>query len=168
MTLLLALDPGSTMTGYACVEPEGPRVRFVSGGQFEVGAGALMHVLDGTGAWDVNISSLAVETPSGWVHDAARGKHLLATAIAAGEASGVGVARGLHVVRLSAAEVRKALVGKTRLGFKQRKGDMDRAIADAIQPFVLDMPKRSNVHVRDALALAIVANWMTAKRRPAA
>lgn len=169
MSLLLAIDPGSSLCGYACVSPEGPRVRFVAAGQFEAGAEALLHLVDWTstmlGISDLaGITTLAVETPSGWVHDAVRGKHLLATAVAAGEARGVGRARGLRVVSLSAGEVRKALVGKTRVGFRQRKGDMDRAVEAAIRPFVLDLPKRTNVHVRDALAIAIVANWMTGAR----
>ena len=169
MTLLLAIDPGSSLCGYACVEPQGSRVRFVAAGQIEAGAEPLLHVLDTSSMWlGIGglgaITTLAVETPSGWVHDAVRGKHLLATGVAAGDARGVGYARGLRVVSLSAGEVRKALVGKARVGFRQKKGDMDRAVEAAIRPFVLDLPRRTNVHVRDALAIAVVANWMISAR----
>lgn len=44
---------------------------------------------------------------------------------------------------------------------------MDALVGDAVRANVIGWPKESNVHVRDAAALAIVAAWQLASRRVA-
>lgn len=169
MTIILAVDPGEKACGYAAVAIEGPKVRFVDAGDFEAELGAFAHVLD-----RLTVSGLerdlvvAVEQPAGFIHDPFRGPALLATASCAGGVAWVAESRGLTVVRLAATEVRRMLLGKTRLGSKSQKGDMDRMIAMVLPGVVVDMPKRSNVHVRDALALAVAASWTLAQGRKSA
>jgi Holliday junction resolvasome RuvABC endonuclease subunit len=103
-----------------------------------------------------NLSAIAIEVAEGMVFSPYRGPPLLATAEMVGVITAIADERGIMVVRFTAAQVRKALVGKATVG---KKGGMDKLVQDAVEANVIDWPKTSSVHHRDAAALAIVANW---------
>lgn len=156
MTLLLAIDPGEKRCGYAAVETlaGGDRVRFLEAGDFEAARPAFVELLRAR-----PYAAVAIEQPAGFVFDPFRGPALLATASAAGGIAWTAEARGLDVVRLTAAEVRRMLLGSLRLSGRARKGDLDKMVAMVLPGVVDGLPRRTNVHVRDALALAVAAHW---------
>ena len=43
---------------------------------------------------------------------------------------------------------------------RAKKGDMDRLVKLALPGHVLDLPRHTNVHQRDALLVAVAANWL--------
>ena len=96
---------------------------------------------------------VAVEVPGGYVHEKCRGPELLETAFQAGRIFSAAQALGVRCFRATADEVRRALYGK-RSG-KLMKADA--AVAAALPLFILGLPKRTNVHVRDSLAVAHAA-----------
>lgn len=160
---ILALDPGPTSTGYALVQGGlTPRVRFIEGGQIDSSCSTFLDLVRDLGG----ITAVAVERPAGYVYDPVRGKHVVATSNVAGGLAWAAQSLGLAVYEIPAGGVRKTLLGKTRLGFKQAKGDMDRAVKDALPLFVDALPARSNSHVRDAIAVAVAANFVVLSKQP--
>ena len=145
---LLSLDPGPTSSGYARVRLVGPRVTYVSSGRVSSDLNQLERL------FDPELDAVAVETPKGYVFSPARGAQLLATARIAGALAWMAQARHLRLVELSAGEWRKALCGRATAD--------DHRVADAVAANVIDCPAKSNVHVRDALGLALVAAWQLA------
>lgn len=165
---ILAFDPGSRFSGYAHVWCDGARVRYQSAGQIEAEYGALARVLYATSAVPGAARTLvAVERPTGFVHDPVRGAHLMATSNVAGGTAWASRALGFEVIEVAPATVRKAVLGK-RAGGRHEKGEVDRLIKEALPGLVLGLPKRTNEHVRDALALAVAANWMLLSKRRSA
>jgi Holliday junction resolvasome RuvABC endonuclease subunit len=155
---LLALDPGPSFTGWASVSLDGPRVTFAAGGKIEsvpgeIGQLFLEHAPD----------VVAIESPSGFIFGKSQGeiqgraKQLMATAKVAGVLEGLAIARRVRVVTCTCAEWRKLTCGKAAA--------TDHDVEDLVTRTVLGMPKRTNVHVRDALGLAIAAAWMLASER---
>lgn len=161
--MILAVDPGSSSCGFALVEPAGTRVEYVDAGAFPADGDAFAALFRGLHA---RIHTVAVERPAGYAYDPARSKHLLATGVSAGGVAWVGAWLGKRVVEVTATEVRRALLGKARLGPRAKEGDVDRLIKAALPGLVLEMPARTNVHVRDALAVAVVANWLAHRSNP--
>lgn len=162
--ILLAIDPGSKKHGWACVRLEGLRVRRLAHGDVNNDWRSFDMLRNQMRALGHVVEAVAIETPEGYVHEAFRGPTLIATAHAAGGMAWLAQYWGLQVIELSAAKVRKALVGRSTSP-KGKKGLMDQLITEAVNANVLGMPKTSNVHARDALALAIVAGWTLAQKK---
>lgn len=144
---VIGVDPGPKKCGWAVIWYErsaASTARYVTGGMVESHVNAFATTLFGANANAV----VAVETPSGYVHEHARGAQLLATARVAGELVGVAKANGRHVIELSPETWRRALTGKTTAS--------DATIKRAVGFHVTEMPKRSNSHTRDAIGVAIV------------
>jgi Holliday junction resolvasome RuvABC endonuclease subunit len=95
---------------------------------------------------------VAVEVPDGFVHAKYRGPTLLATARVAGGLAWLAEGETLRVIELPAAAWRQTLVGRPHA--------KDAVIKLAVERLVTGLPARTNVHVRDALGLAIVASWI--------
>lgn len=171
VTHLLAIDPGSTSSGWCLVRRESARVRYVTSGTCDSTPAAFLKVLDTVATlWKVShrdaASTIAIEVAEGFIHAPYRGPSLLATAEMVGIITAIAHDVGIPVVRFTADQVRKALVGKARTG-KAGKGAMDRLVADAVRGNVIGWPDASNVHARDAAALAVVTAWQLAARRVA-
>lgn len=165
---MLAVDPGSKTSSYVVVRCDGASVTYLTGYTEEstpLGVGNMLcDAFDCSGPGeDVTI---AVEVAEGHAYQPFRVPHLLGTAEAVGIITAMAHERGVGVLRMTAGEVRKALVGKAHGGGKQ-KVNMDQLIKSAVEAGVIDWPKRSNVHVRDAAALAIVAARKLAERKVA-
>lgn len=149
--IVLGLDPGVTLHGWALLDmPPVGRGRMLAGGHMptdEIPA-RFQCVREwyvcapGYAPW---IEVVGIETPAGYVHEHKRGAALLATAVEAGRF----IERaGMMGRALSAAQVRKSLA--------RNHSASDEAVEAALRVF-LEMPKRSNVHARDAAAVALVA-----------
>jgi Holliday junction resolvasome RuvABC endonuclease subunit len=143
-TRILGVDPGATI-GLALLEVE-PRGRFRWVDHDAVRSENILAIwpdlLRGFGA-----AAIAVETPEGYVHEHQRGKHLIATAVLAGELGGRAHGYGYNVLRASPQECREALCG-------------DRSANDAsVKAVVLlrarAVPARTSEHVRDAALTAM-------------
>lgn len=170
MTTILAIDPGGTSCGYAAVGattnaklPAGRRVvHFLDAGTFEAELGSFDRLLARLASWDVSDLHVAIERPRGFVFQPFRGPTLLDTAATAGGIAWVCRSRGVPVVEMAAEEVRKTLLGKTRLRGREQRGDRDALLKTILPGVVTGLPARTNVHVRDSLALAVVASWRLA------
>lgn len=95
------------------------------------------------------VDLVAVELPQGYVHHAARGPELLRAAKVGGALVQVAKARGIQVVETNATEVRKALCRRPNAG--------DAEVKMMVYLRVIDWPKISNSHQRDAAAAAVFA-----------
>lgn len=171
MSNLLAIDPGSKESGWVLARREVARVRYLTSGTCDSTPAGFKSAMSKAAtllgsAWVQAIGAIAIEVAEGYIHDPFRGPHLLATAEAVGMIAAIANDAGIPVVRFTATQVRKALVGKSRTG-KAGKGGMDRLVADAVTANVLSWPAESNVHARDAAALAVVANWQLLSKRVA-
>ena len=146
--ICLAFDPGPKTCGFALakLKPEmRGRPMFIGGGKVDSDHETISICLRDHREVDI----VAVETPAGYVHEHARGAQLLETR---GEASMIAaIARviGLLVVEMTAGEWRRQLTGKSNAS--------DAVIARACAMLASGLPKRSSVHTRDALGLAIVS-----------
>lgn len=163
MSHLLAIDPGSKEIGWVFVRRENARVRYLVSGKAEVTPVAIRKLL--TMDYVVGtMARLAIEVVEGAVFEPFRAPDLFKTAEAVGVIEALAWSAGYETIRMPAKAVRKALVGKAS---SPKKGLMDKLIDDAVKSNVLGWPATSNVHVRDAAALAIVANWQLVSRRVA-
>lgn len=144
---VLAFDPGTKKSGWCLLERVGRRIAFRGCG--EVASGRV-EVEAFIGAWPT-VHLVAVETPDGYVHEHQRGAHLLETRGVAERMVMAARALGKPVVELSAQRWRRML----GLGGFGTPGDT--AVKGALRVLVADFPKRSNVHVRDAMGLGWVA-----------
>lgn len=144
---LLAVDPGPSSCGWAHVRMVDGRAHYIDGGKFDSTRTYFVNVLEG---WATDV--VAIEMPEGFIHEPFRGPPLLQTARVAGGIEWECDRRGLRTITLSATSWRKTLCGGARPG--------DGVIADVVRANVAGLPALTNVHVRDALGLAIVAGWI--------
>lgn len=166
---LLALDPGSHSTGWVLVFREHARVRYLTSGTCESSPAGFLRVLDTVATatrlpYREAVGSIALEVAEGMAFTPYRVPDLLLTAEMVGVVTGIAHDLGVEIDRFTAAQVRKALVGKAS---SPKKGVMDRLIGDAVRANVIAWPEASNVHCRDAAALAVVTAWKLATRRVA-
>jgi Holliday junction resolvasome RuvABC endonuclease subunit len=159
--IIIAFDPGSKKTGLAVLE--GPidrqaRPKFQWGGH--VPNDGAMRELRLLATIRAAYPIVAVESPSGFIHQHARGAQLLETAKVAGELVGLAKSLGLRVVEMPRQDWARALCGK---GIRGSPGD--RHVKRAVEMFVSNLPKRSSTHVRDAIGLAVVTIWNQGARR---
>lgn len=171
MNHLLAIDPGSKSSGWMLARREVARVRYLTAGTCDSTPAGCLRALDTVASLlrvpSRNcVSAIAIEVAEGYVHQPYRGPTLLATAEMVGVITAIANDVGIPVIRFTADQVRKALVGKARTG-KAGKGLMDQMVADAVRANVIAWPAESNVHARDAAALAVVANWQLLSKRVA-
>jgi Holliday junction resolvasome RuvABC endonuclease subunit len=149
--LVLGIDPGPEHVGWALLE-------------VTVGGGGIAVVV---GCGRVEVSALTFDGPElvsverpdfrpigGRGHVAqslAMGRALVTTAWIGGGIAADARARGYRVVAPTCGEVRRALAGKPTA--------TDRELAWALGHYV-ELPKRSNNHTRDAMAVALVGARM--------
>jgi Holliday junction resolvasome RuvABC endonuclease subunit len=157
--IVLGLDPGPAKTGWAIVNTEHRRPAFV-----EAGHDSNDYVCSRVALPVVDL--VAIEWP-GWTPIPQRNaepatvramaRTLIETALAAGEFAGLAAGHHKRVERLSSQDVRRAIVGK--------RNAPDKAVKAALLMQVDGMPDRTNVHKRDAIAVAIVGE-RAARGRP--
>ncbi len=167
MTPMLSIDPGGESCGWVLVDRQQARVRYVTGGQCASTPKALHELMDLVGKMtgpDWDILAMAIEVVEGAVFQPFRAPTLFTTARVVGRLELLAYDNGIPVIPRTAAQVRKALVGKAT---SPKHGLMDKLIADAVRANVIAWPKESNVHLRDAAALSIIANWELVARRVA-
>lgn len=149
MTFVLGIDPGPSKCAWALLDISGRgKAPVICCGLVDTPA------LD-LGAWADPATLLAIEWPAfrpigGRANPAqslAMAAALVETALVAGELAGRAHGQFAGVVRVTCGQVRKALIG--------RPSCTDAELAWAIAFFV-ELPKRSNAHVRDAMAAAVV------------
>jgi Holliday junction resolvasome RuvABC endonuclease subunit len=156
----LAWDPGPTKSAYALVEVAGrgemARHRYHSCGMVESTASAMLEIVEGYAKQkmvDVVAIEHAVHThPSKTASRAAlmgRAKQLMATTRIEGIIETLCVAKGLPVRPLPATVWRRELTGRAQA--------TDARVKEHVSMVVSRLPKRTNVHVRDAIGLAVVA-----------
>lgn len=148
--LILGIDPGPAENGWAIIDCENRRPAFVEGGKADID-----WTLRRAAAPDIDL--VAVEWPQ-WTPIRSKNQNpaavrgmarcLLDTALVAGRVAGLAEGAGKRVARLTSKEVRRAICRK--------QNARDAAVKAALQLVVDGMPHRSNVHVRDAMAVAIV------------
>lgn len=153
--LILAFDPGPTKTGYALAEGGGARLRFLNGGALRSDLTSVEGQFNQALQAGSGPVMVAIEKPHGFVYEPFRAPTLLETAGVAKAIEWFAVWRGMRVRTISASQVRKIILGKVRTK------NTDRDIKAALANMVSGLPARTNVHVRDALAVAVAANWIT-------
>ena len=166
---VLCVDPGSVECGWAIIELDGPRCRYIAHGKADSTTQAFARVLREVDKDDAgSITYVALEVAEGHAFAPFRVPHLLGTAEFVGIVTAVAQERGVEVIRLTSVAVRKSLLGKASVGGRgSKKGATDQAIKAVVESNVVGWPKRSSVHARDAAAAGIVAAWMIAGRRKA-
>lgn len=149
---ILALDPGSTSSGWCLVEASRSRainVRALAMGEVESTPNALRELLV-----ERLPDVVAVEVLRGIAYPS-KGAGIVGNLVSSSFAAGVivGLARAfeLAVVEMPAVQWRRAVLGKANAS--------DREIAWTIPRLVDEWPKRSNAHERDAGGLAVGVAW---------
>jgi hypothetical protein len=137
---LLAFDVGPKACGVAALDAEG---RVLAVGEVESTAAVLAALVEA-----VAPSRMAVEWVAGHAFSPARVPGLVASAAVAGQLLQLAHAAGVPCACITAAEWRRAIVGKP--------APRDGEVADALAGLV-ELPKRTNAHVRDAVGLALAA-----------
>jgi Holliday junction resolvasome RuvABC endonuclease subunit len=148
--ILLAIDPGPASTGYALLSTEGPRTTHVRSGMIASTVEALASLGVAT------MGAVVIERPRGAIFQAFRAGPLLDTANVAGGISWVAQMLRVRVEELTAQEVRKLLCGKANAGNDD--------VEQAVRANVAQMPRQSNEHARDAIAVGLVGAWILAGR----
>lgn len=138
--LILGVDPGPTRSGWALVDTATPRkgtVQFLFAGHAELSSGIGL----------VRSDVIAIERPRWFARDI-NPAHVVDTAYVAGYLAG----RHPGAVELAAQD------WKRKLGLRPNANDA--AVRSVVERFVVGLPKRTNVHVRDALGIALAVAWM--------
>jgi len=125
---------------------------FMNGGKVPSVHAELLKMIDGA----PEKATIAVESPSGYIHEHARGAQLLETRGVADRIATIATMRGRGVVDMPAVEWRRHLTGRSNAS--------NPLIKRACTLFVFGLPnqtgvgrKRLNAHVWDALGLAVIA-----------
>ncbi|WP_394849608.1 hypothetical protein LZC95_19425 [Pendulispora brunnea] len=155
---IAAFDPGPRWTGFACVTMHGGAGRPV---RFVYREGRKMESTPEQINWcfALGVDLVAVESVDGVPYEDVRAAKLMETNGVARAIEWLALGRGLPVERLSARAWRSPLCG--------RGNASDDQIARVVALHIRELPRRTNVHVRDALGLAVVAGWRFLQRREA-
>ena len=140
---LVAFDPGPTTCGYCIVRLDAARATFITGG--------LATTRERLAELSREVDAMAIEVVRGPIFTPQRGPAIIATSRTAGFLECLARDRRMHLVERTAREVRLSLCG--------RGNASDGQVADAVRGNVFGFPAKSNVHIRDAAALAVVAAW---------
>lgn len=165
LPVLIAVDPGTQKSAMVVVAPSSRgRVTVVRADMVAATCDAMAGFIDEVIAQTPGgVAMMAVEWAVGHAYNAYRVPALLASQGIAGELAALGYDRDITVVKVSALSWRAAVVGhmprppKMPRGVKVPKPKYDDLIARALPSFV-DGMMLSNVHVRDALGLAVWAS----------
>jgi Holliday junction resolvasome RuvABC endonuclease subunit len=139
---VLGVDPGTASIGWAVVE-FGAAVKIVGMGKWE--AGQFRPEMIATMKVALDISRAYIEKPVGFAGPQVQ--YIVETAVQAGVIYGVCKMVGLDPKFMKATEVRKALCGKPQAKDAMVKVAIERIVA---------LPKQTNAHGRDAVAIALV------------
>ena len=150
--IVLGVDPGSSASGWARVDVRGGNglpvtVTYVSSGNALSKPSSLSPLMDGA---DV----VGCEKLEGVTYPA-KGpgivSALIASSYVAGLVSGIAAARGIRCIDMPAVQWRRIVIGKPNAN--------DALVKDVVHRLVIGLPKRTNVHVRDALGVALGVAW---------
>jgi Holliday junction resolvasome RuvABC endonuclease subunit len=143
--IVMGFDPGPTWTGWATIEISGNLLpQFIDGGKVKSLPDSFDELIHERGRIDL----IAIER-CGMAFRAAAANALIRTSEIAGLLHGLALWSSVTgVVLQTSFEVRKALIGK--------RNASDAEVKMALQNTVLGLPK-TNAHVRDAIAVAVVA-----------
>ncbi len=144
---VLGVDPGPTHTGFALLDfsiPSSP-VWFMGGTCDDVET--VFDTLEGGNA---RPDLMCIERPRA-LHDPMANVQVMATAWAGGIVVGLARGRGFTVQEVGQNEWRQALVGHSKRG-----DNVDHKVEAALRLLVRQMPKRTNVHARDAAGVACI------------
>lgn len=149
---VLAFDPGPKECGFAAatVAPGG-RPRFVAGGNVPSDHDSLVALIErwvGTGP-----ITIAIELPGSYARDFYRFNDLMNTRGVGERIATLAKDRDIPCVQILVQGVRRRLAGGKGSG---RGTPGDAAVKRTLAMLVQDLPARTNVHLRDALALAVV------------
>lgn len=146
---VLGVDPGPSHCGWGVVEraERNGRARFVAGGRIPSDNESLRRLVGDPG---LSVDVVAIEQPSGFIFERARGAQVMATRGVADAIAMAAETLGRKVVQLTANQVRRSLCGPSN-GIPG-----DRAVKMAVGLYVVGLPAKTNSHVRDAL---LVACW---------
>ena len=158
MLIVIGFDPGSHSCGWSRIDVRGsapdPVVcTFLEGGSVNSAWFDVDHLLRALAA-DHNGTLVAIEWLEGIAYPC---KHanvvsgLIASAAAAGIVEGTARAMGLNTSRVPAVKWRGLVCGRPNAN--------DALVKAALEARVVGMPKRSSVHVRDAIGCAVGAAW---------
>ena len=153
--VVLGLDPGPRLTGYGVLFSAGgtAQPKYLRAGVVESKGAEIVDLIRyWIGQGYTAPFYVAVETPAGYIHEAARASALLETAKVAGMIAEAARGLGVDVVSIPAARWRLTLCGKNN--------PKDATVKRAISVVVSGLPKRTNVHERDALGCAYAALQM--------
>ena len=146
---IAAFDPGPTFCGYAFVDvPHKHRPGYVLDFKKVKVDSSLSEIV-----FPEDADMVAVEVPSGYIFGHARTKDLLQTGVVAGKIVQMARSRGFHVVEVSAAVWRRALLGKGRSSLT-----MDARVKEMLTKLVTNLPWTTN-HCRDAISVALFAGY---------
>lgn len=164
LPVLIAADPGTQRSAMVVVAPSSRgRITVVRADMVAATCDAMAGYLDAVLAAHGGVAVLAVEWAAGHAYNAYRVPALLASQGVAGELAALGYDRDIPVIKISASSWRAGVVGrmprppKMPRGVKLPKPKYDDLIARALPSFV-DGMMLTNVHVRDALGLAVWAS----------
>lgn len=146
---VLGIDTGPKSHGWAVVRLDGEVARYAQHGDCPVERADTLVIMS---AW-AGAVHIAVECPL-HAYSAKTASSIIATARAAGELGGAAKARGYAVEYVTAADWRAGLLGAANAH--------DAAVKAWVEAHVQGLPKKTNVHVRDAIALAVFAGrrWL--------
>jgi Holliday junction resolvasome RuvABC endonuclease subunit len=148
--ILLCIDPGAKQSGYAILSAEGPRTTHVR-------SGLIPSTVEGLTSLGVaTMGAVVIERPRGMAFAPFRVPDLLDTANVAGIFAGCATLLRVRVEELTAQEVRKLLCGKANAN--------DHDVEQVIRANVAQIPRQSNEHARDAIAVGLVGAWILAGR----
>lgn len=149
--IVLGIDPGTKLCGWARLDIQGRRPTWLGGGRDELGDIASWNAA----LWRVDM--VVVEKPAA-LHRAQANGNVIGTAFAAGVAFGMFFESDFDSYVVSPQQVRAALVGVAK------RGNQDAAVKRVLERIIAGAPKRWNDHMRDAAAAAIVGHRMYQRR----
>jgi Holliday junction resolvasome RuvABC endonuclease subunit len=149
--IVVGFDPGPTTSAYAVLDAAKRQVLDVgtfssSSDSFDNDLAGLKTLWGGNHKSGSGATLWAIEKPEGFVFQPYRGPTLLDTAFVAGKIGGI--LNYEKVVTFSCARWRSCVCGKANAD--------DSEVKYAITSFV-ELPKRTNEHVRDAIGVTIYA-----------
>lgn len=148
MTRILGIDPGSRVTGYAVVEREGARTRYLGSGCIRAGQGAMPDRLRiiYEGVRDLIESHAPQEFAIEQVFMHRNAASALKLGHARGAALVAAVMASLPVYEYTPAQIKQAVVGK---------GNADKAQIQHMVGLLLNLSKQPGEDAADALAVAL-------------
>lgn len=143
--IVLGIDPGPKLCGWARLDIEGRRPAWLGGGVDELGDIANWNAA----LWRADM--VVVEKPAA-LHRVQANGNVINTAFAAGVAFGMFFESDFDSYVVSPPQVRASLIGVGK------RGNQDARLKAVLSKLIHGAPKRWNTHMRDAAAAAIVGH----------